>query len=288
MSQFFRSYIQYFIMRIIRIIGFVMVSNIIYAQSGFNVATVTLSPVDQIIYYSLDFLEDSSGKDSKQEKMMLLVGKQVSMFTSYNYYLNDIAMKNLKNESAIQEWMMNPQNRPPTSRFLYKVYKNYPDGKITFTDYVLPNFFKYEEDKTVAKWTLLTDTATISGYTCQKATTSYGGRIWVAWFSIELPISDGPYKFGNLPGLIVKLHDTRHHYTFKMSSIERPEEQLYIELDERNYVKTTREKFMKAEDSFREDIMNRIGSYGLSQETRQQAKARISRQNNPIELDRSK
>ena len=156
------------------------------------------------------------------------------------------------------------------------------------TDYVLPNFFKYEEDKTVAKWTLLTDTATISGYTCQKATTSYGGRIWVAWFSIELPISDGPYKFGNLPGLIVKLHDTRHHYTFKMSSIERPEEPLYIELDERNYVKTTREKFMKAEDSFREDIMNRIGSYGLSQETRQQAKTRISRQNNPIELDRSK
>lgn len=275
-------------MKIIRIIALVMVCNIIYAQTGFNLATTKLSKVDQIVHYSLDFIDDSIGKEIKREKMILLVGKQISMFTSYNYYIYDRKMKNLNDESAVQEWMMNPQNRPPTSRFLYKLYKNYPSGKITSTDYVMPNFFKYEESKTIAKWILLADTTTISGYKCQKAITSYGGRKWIAWFSIEHPLSDGPYKFGNLPGLIVKLYDNRNHYTFEITSIEEPEEQLYIELDERDYVNTTREKFMKAEDSFREDIMSRISTYGLNNESRQIAKAKMTRRNNPIELDRRK
>ena len=42
----------------------------------------------------------------------------------------------------------------------------------------------------------------------QKATTSYGGRDWIAWFTAEIPFQDGPYKFYGLPGLIVKMEDT--------------------------------------------------------------------------------
>ena len=45
----------------------------------------------------------------------------------------------------------------------------------------------------------------ILGYDVQEATTEFGGKWIIVWFAKELPIPDGPYKFKNLPGLILKL-----------------------------------------------------------------------------------
>ena len=45
------------------------------------------------------------------------------------------------------------------------------------------------------EWTIAGDTASISGYNVQKATTHFGGRDWIAWFTPEIPYRDGPYKF---------------------------------------------------------------------------------------------
>lgn len=48
------------------------------------------------------------------------------------------------------------------------------------------------------------ETIQILNFKAQKATAKYGGRKWTAWFCQEIPIPNGPYKFGGLPGLIVK------------------------------------------------------------------------------------
>lgn len=65
------------------------------------------------------------------------------------------------------------------------------------------------------------DTATVSGYHCQKATCRYHGRDFEAWFTTEVPVKFGPWKFGGLPGLIVKVYDTDHLYTFECTNVER-------------------------------------------------------------------
>ena len=36
----------------------------------------------------------------------------------------------------------------------------------------------------------------------------FGGRIWYAWYCKEYPISEGPYKFKNLPGLVFEIYDS--------------------------------------------------------------------------------
>lgn len=41
---------------------------------------------------------------------------------------------------------------------------------------------------------------------------------WTAWFTTELPISDGPYKFHGLPGLILKIYDKTNTYSFDIIS----------------------------------------------------------------------
>ncbi|MGO4708602.1 GLPGLI family protein, partial [Chryseobacterium sp. 2TAF14] len=53
-------------------------------------------------------------------------------------------------------------------------------------------------------------------YTLQKATTTFGGRNWTAWFSKEVNLSEGPYKFRGLPGLIFEVGDNNDNFIFKL------------------------------------------------------------------------
>jgi GLPGLI family protein len=60
---------------------------------------------------------------------------------------------------------------------------------------------------------------TIAGLSCYNAYTTYGGRKYTAWFSPDVPIPDGPYVFGGLPGLIVEISDEKGWFTFRLKSI---------------------------------------------------------------------
>lgn len=71
------------------------------------------------------------------------------------------------------------------------------------------------EDKVVLDWQVLQEFETILGHRVQKATTHFRGRQWIAWFASDIPISDGPYKFKGLPGLILKVEDTKNQHTFE-------------------------------------------------------------------------
>ena len=43
----------------------------------------------------------------------------------------------------------------------------------------------------------------------------------MAWFTSEIPIQRGPWKFGGLPGLIVKISDAKKEYNFELVKLER-------------------------------------------------------------------
>lgn len=70
-------------------------------------------------------------------------------------------------------------------------------------------------------WTLQDSTKTLLGYPCQLATCSYHGRDHQAWFTSDIPIANGPWKFKGLPGLILEVYDTQCHYQFQIEGIER-------------------------------------------------------------------
>lgn len=60
-----------------------------------------------------------------------------------------------------------------------------------------------------------------------KATVSHEGREYTAWYTTEIPIADGPYKFWGLPGLILKISDSENHYNFTLESFEKYEGKPY-------------------------------------------------------------
>lgn len=54
------------------------------------------------------------------------------------------------------------------------------------------------------KWELLPDTATILKRKCLSAKTTFRGREYKVFYAPEISVSDGPWKLGGLPGLILE------------------------------------------------------------------------------------
>ncbi|WP_299433839.1 GLPGLI family protein [uncultured Aquimarina sp.] len=63
-------------------------------------------------------------------------------------------------------------------------------------DSILPKF----------DWQITGEQKEILGYTVQKASSTYKNRTIAAWFTNDFAISDGPWKFYGLPGLILEAH----------------------------------------------------------------------------------
>jgi GLPGLI family protein len=63
------------------------------------------------------------------------------------------------------------------------------------------------------------ETKIIGNFLCKKATTDFRGSQIVAWYSEELNIPFGPWKFKDLPGLILELYNVNdtsiHHWIAK-------------------------------------------------------------------------
>lgn len=65
------------------------------------------------------------------------------------------------------------------------------------------------------EWTILEGNELYEGLTVQKAIGSWKGRNWSVWFTQDIPLIEGPYKFKNLPGFVVKAVDDNEEYLFE-------------------------------------------------------------------------
>lgn len=253
----------------------------------FDYPIIELEPTELIATYSLKWQEDSLNSDFiRQEDMLLFIGQNTSKFTSENFHKYDTIMRKVSSWDEFEVLHYDKSNPLPHFAIFYQIFKNYPKGNLMCLEHTLDGTFKYEESLELFNWQLTGDTATIAGYKAQKAICNFSGRDWIAWFSPELPFNDGPYKFNGLPGLILKISDTQNHYVFDFISIEKPTEKLMIDFKKKDFIKTTKEKFFRSKDYFREDIVNRVKEKGASSKSQQKAARNMAKRNNPIELKR--
>ncbi len=265
---------------------------IIFIFNSFSIFSQTskglfdFKPIDStkfIASYSLNYKWDSLNLDRvSNQEMWLFLGKNISLFVSKSNYIDMQTISKFKTLVELRLWHDN--YGPYSPRFLYHIYKNHPKGKITLTEKNINGYLKYEEKLDAFNWELTQDTATIGGYLSQKAYCDYGGRKWTAWFCADIPFKDGPYKFNGLPGLIIKIYDSREHYVFELTGIEIADSDLMIEFNEYPYIKTTRQKFLRAREASRNSIANLIKQKGGDESAQQIAAKREASRNNHIEL----
>lgn len=82
--------------------------------------------------------------------------------------------------------------------------------------------FIYKEKKPLINWKIESVFKKIEGIEVQKATTTFRGRTYIAWFSSKIPIPLGPWKLNGLPGLIIEAYDSNKEVLFLFKKIEYP------------------------------------------------------------------
>jgi len=160
-------------------------------------------------FYEYKFIPDVNNKDDvKKEMMQLDITPKGSSYYSYDKFISDstiVAAVEKQAKSGSGNISINRNEKQ--GQVNYKVVKDYPDFRTYLSTKISTDQYKVKEDQKPV-WKILPDKQKIGEYMAQKATTSYGGRDWIAWFTAEIPFQDGPYKFYGLPGLIVKMEDT--------------------------------------------------------------------------------
>ena len=195
-------------------------------------------------FYNFIITNDSASKAKPlDEQTTLIVSPKGSLYYSHDAIAYDSIV-----ESEIQRVSKNNTSGSiklnlegiKVGRLKSVVKKDYPDYKTTFTNKIGSRTYRYEEKRPL-KWEILSEKKTIGEWPVQKATTNYLGRQWIAWFSTEIPIQDGPYKFHGLPGLIVSLEDTDHDYQFVLNGIKNNVS--IKKIDDVNTINLTYEKY---------------------------------------------
>lgn len=111
----------------------------------------------------------------------------------------------------------------------YEVYRDLKRRKFInrHSLYAMKNqLFEYEEPLPAFGWSIRPDTTTILGYICQRAEAEHAGRRWRVWFTPEIPVDGGLWKFNGLPGLILKAEDDRDHFRFTATEIRQPQKRI--------------------------------------------------------------
>lgn len=134
----------------------------------------------------------------------------------------------------------------PNGKNQQSVYKEYLKNRTYSQDMISFKFFTVLDTLTMMDWVLHSESKEILTYTCQKATTSFRGRDYTAWFTKELP-QGGPWKYDGLPGLILSIYSKDDYISYKATSLQTQQEGLDIALKNPfNHKKTLSFKEFKA------------------------------------------
>ncbi|MDM1071282.1 GLPGLI family protein [Empedobacter brevis] len=97
-------------------------------------------------------------------------------------------------------------------------YKN--QNRLKFTEDLLKKGFLINDSTLLVKWTLVDESKQIDGFSCKKAITNFRGRNWEVWYTPDIPMYYGPWKFYGLPGLIVSAKEENEKFWFQLTKIE--------------------------------------------------------------------
>ena len=222
-----------------------------------------LSQTERYVYQTEVNPDTINLVNMKVENTFLDIKGKQSLFISESKLLKDSLttvlrqqgsadIKKSKKDKSEFPKLPNGKSIQPTF-FDYFITKNQEDQSVNFVESIGSKQVYYPEDRKM-NWTISPQVSDFNNNKVQKATMTFGGRIWTAWFAPDKKISDGPYKFIGLPGLILKLEDDKGDYRFsfvKKINIEKA----YSETIKSDARKSTRINFQGDKASVRMEMV---------------------------------
>mgnify|MGYP000859115521 FL=1 len=185
--------------------------------------------------YRYVYLNDTLTGKTNDDLLILQIGKSISK--CFSHYSNQAdSLSALPNGDMIIGKMINDamnngefmRGNYPHKHLKTYIYKNYPEGCMTVTDGLILQDYRYVDSLHAQTWTMGDSTREVLGYTCQQATADFRGRHWTAWFTTDIPVSEGPWKLGGLPGLILEAYDEGQQHVFTAVGLERVKDEPII------------------------------------------------------------
>jgi len=252
--------------------------------------------------YEYKFISDSTNlEDVKTEMMFLDTTKDGSKYYSYTVFNSDSLMKADLEQQLKATGSINVKTDMRKGNVRYSVTKTYPDYKTNLHRKLGMDAYNISEDRKI-NWKISSEKEKIGEWNAQKAEADFAGRHWIAWFSTEIPIQDGPYKFNGLPGLIVKIEDKTGSHKLELKGIKNIVGDMDINVWEAKEIAVNSKQFQKVLKEYENDPTKGIkqiqmggtsivltGKDGTStkiaKEQEERLKAQIKKDNNRIELD---
>lgn len=207
--------------------------------------------------YDYTYVVDTlSGKTAK-DWLVLQIGKNMSKCYSYYSMQVDSIFASPDRDVILRQQInaaIGSKTEWPHKRMKAYVYKNYPQGKMTVTDGLLMQDYIYEDTLYAQNWVIQDSSKLILGHECQKAVCHYRGHSWTAWFAMDIPITDGPWKLCGLPGLIMEATTEDNSHAFKLLGMEKVSKKPIVfsktYVGNNKFETTTFEKFLKEQYIF--------------------------------------
>lgn len=199
------------------------------------------------VKYSAKIVLDTVANFKCNDVVVVDIGNSIQKFYSHIWWLRNM------NYTLFELKLEDQQVAVPKAIYQpaidYAIFRDLQKRKLT-THHQLygakKQIFEYEEDFPRFEWRLSADTTTIQGYVCQKAETDSRGRRWTVWFTPQIAIDGGLWKFNGLPGLILRAYDDSDHFYFDLHSITHPQ-QAGICLYKNKTKRMTREEYREME-----------------------------------------
>ena len=162
------------------------------------------------VFYKLTHAYDTTdAKKINVEDFYLQLGANSWNYKSYTKFLRDSAVFA---DSKKAGHFVPPlaKNKGTTE----EIYIRPSQNKLYFRPNNLIGNYLLSQELPVLNWKLENQKKKIGTYICQRASCTFNGRSYIAWFTNELPFKAGPWKLQGLPGLILEAYDSTGRIKF--------------------------------------------------------------------------
>lgn len=211
-------------------------------------------------YHHLLLRDDGEVLTQDYEYLLLANSKKSKFYNYQNEYMDSLestpqgrALKHEIISAGVRQYLENgDESGIPHRRGNMWVYKSFDDSTTTVYDsYGLGEQGYYLEPHSEIEWQSVDSTKTIMGYECFMAQTDYHGRHWTAWFTPEIPLSDGPWKLCGLPGLILEAYEDSGQHRFTATGLERSNMEMFPIYNAESYDRMSRIDMLRAYANYR-------------------------------------
>lgn len=221
---------------------------------------------DVRILYAFNAL-DIQDKDTWIDEGQLKIGRNFTQYTSHFYEVNEDSLVNWLNAHPKSHvfppgrWMQgyNPDHWIEYQHSDIEIRGNKLTEWATMPAAIYNENLYYTETLPLQAWVICDTTQTVCGYECRKATCSWRGRDYEAWFTTDIPLPTGPWKFGGLPGVIMKIGDATGTYTWEAVGVDTGRFPVYAPRRSK-YDESTRQKVLDLQRKLNENYFKTTGT----------------------------